>query len=248
MSDDNDDSLHRRGILGIVGLAVPVISIFFVALAYAITWWIAAQGRAAEGPLQAITFAGCPEALPLVQARAELMGLPELAVAPAPGGFTLTGRLPSDERAAGHIPATLAATGRLQVRPITAGQDGSEVLADNSDVLDVVPYIDFLDTPKVAVQLSPLVAERIKQHMGAHPEDSLGYWLDDRRVTTRRNAPPEALGKLLLDLGQASDLERIEFTAAAGVILAHAPLPCPVTVVGVEDRSPPLAPEAAPPG
>ncbi|HMV69018.1 MAG TPA: hypothetical protein PKA64_19375, partial [Myxococcota bacterium] len=195
-----DDSYQQRGILGIIGLVVPIASIVAVAIAYAVTWWIAAQGRAADGPRVVIAFTACPEALPLVAARAEQMGLPEVSTEAGSDGFRLTARLPADERVARAIPGTLAARGVLQVRPITGGSDGDEVLADNADVLDVVPYVDFLDTPKVAVQMSPAAAERLKLHMVAHPDDSLGYWLDSRRVTTRRNAPPEALGKLTLDL------------------------------------------------
>jgi hypothetical protein len=69
--------------------------------------------------------------------------------------------------------------------------------------------------------------------MGAHPNDRLGYWVDGRRVTVRNNMPPESRGQITLDLGSATDIDRMDFAAAAGIVLEHGPLPCALTVASV---------------
>jgi hypothetical protein len=222
----NDDSMQGRGALGLFLLALPVVSVLLVGGIYAVATWIGYQGRQADGPLVDMPFVGCPEAAALVQRRAEAMGLPELAATASADGFTLRARLPADPRVAAQIPQTLAAPGLFEIRPITGGVDEATVLATRADLVEVNTFMDFLDTPKVALRLSGEKAEALKMHMSTHMDDSVGYWLDGRKVTTRRNAPPEAHGELRLDLMNASDLDRIEFAAAAGIVLEHGPLPC----------------------
>lgn len=229
MSDD--DNLQRRGALSLLIVIVPILSVALVGVLFLIETWYGYQGRQAEGPPVRLAFSACAEAQPLLQARADEIGL-EGKLTPVDGGFALDTRLPADPRIAAQIPETMAAPGVLEVHALNADQTPGELLASNKDVVDVTTYMDFLDTPKVAVKLNGEMSEALKMYQSTHIDGDIGLWLDGRLVTTRRNAPPEVHGELRLDLMRASDLDRIEFAAAAGVILQHGPLPCAVKALG----------------
>jgi hypothetical protein len=230
---NDEGALQARGRIGMLVLILPILSIVTTGAAYAIAMWYGVAGRPAQGPLVRIDLDGCAEAEPLVRARVEQMGLPEVVFAPRPGGFSVTARLPDDPRTHASIPTTLAATGTFEVRPIVGDDDGAEVIVSRADVEFTSTYMAFLDAPKVLVQLKREPARALQQHMGAHPNDRLGYWVDGRRVTVRNNMPPESRGQITLDLGAATDIDRMDFAAAAGIVLEHGPLPCALTVASV---------------
>jgi hypothetical protein len=230
---NDEGALQARGRIGMLVLILPILSIVTTGAAYAIAMWYGVAGRPAQGPLVRIDLDGCAEAEPLVRARVEQMGLPEVVFAPRPGGFSVTARLPDDPRTHASIPTTLAATGTFEVRPIVGDDDGAEVIVSRADVEFTSTYMAFLDAPKVLVQLKREPARALQQHMGAHPNDRLGYWVDGRRVTVRNNLPPESRGQITLDLGAATDIDRMDFAAAAGIVLEHGPLPCALTVASV---------------
>jgi hypothetical protein len=230
-----DDSLHKRGTLGLIVLAVPIVSIVVVGAAYVALTTLGHQGRAASGPLTQLHFLGCEEAIPVVRARAEAMGLPELTVEPgAPGSFTVTARLPAEPRTHLAIPGTLAAPGTFALRNIRGGPDGAdedEPLFTHADIEYATTYLAFLDAPKVHVQLKKEAAIRLRDWMRAHPEDGMGMWIDGERVTVRKNMPPEHYGEVTLDRVGATDMERMDFAAGAAIELQHGPLPCEVQLL-----------------
>jgi hypothetical protein len=233
-----DDSLQHRGTLGLIVLAVPIVSIVVVGLAYIILTSLGQEGRAATGPRTAMHFLGCAEAIPLVRARAEAMGLPDLAVEPTEtGSFRVTARLPAEPRTHLAIPGTLAAPGTFALRGIQGGPDGAdqdEVLFSNADIDYATTYLAFLDAPKVFIQLKKESATRLRDWMRTHPEDGMGMWLDGERVTVRKNMPPEQYGEVTLDRVGATDMERMDFAAGAAIELQHGPLPCAVELVRTE--------------
>lgn len=224
---------QRRSTLGLLVLALPILSVLTTGGAYALMMWYGVAGHPAEGPVVRLDVDACPEAEAVIRARVEAMGLPDLAVTPRDGGFAVQVRLPADPRTHASIPATLTAPGTFAVRPLTGTVDEDLVLASEADIELVSTYVAFLDAPKVLVQLSPGAARRLQDHMGSHPDDKLGYWLDGRRVTTRRNMPPESRGQITLDLADANDMARMDFAAGAGIELEHGPMPCPVALVAV---------------
>ena len=227
MSEQDDAGWQRRGTLGLLTLAVPVVSILLVGGLWVGMAVVGNAGRDADGPEVTFTVTACPEALPLVRSRAEAMGLDVTAWRPTSAGATLPTRLPAAERSQALIAATLTAPGHLVVRPA----EGGAPLATEADLVEATAYLPFLDAPKVQAVLTPDAGKRLKAHMQGHPDGSLALVLDDEVVTTRRNMPPEEHGELTLDrIDAEDDFARMDFAAFAGIVLSHGPLPCVVTL------------------
>lgn len=235
MSDDDlSEAFQRRGAVGIVMMVVPIVSIVAVGLGYAGLMWFGLAVQLPTGPLTTVHFDGCSEAGPLVRARAEQIGLTELELQDSPGGFDLVVRMPTDERVAKGIPATLAAPGRFRVEGLA--QDGSptgEVLVTEADIADSTVYMNFLDAPRAHVILTQEAGRSLRDWQQERPDQGLQLVLDDRKANTLANLPTLTSGTLDLDLPGATDLARMDFVAAASVVLAHGPLPCELTVVDV---------------
>lgn len=223
----------QRGTLGVLMLVIPIVSIVLVGIGYAVLFYVGAEGRSATGPVVTVAFDGCAEAQAGVAARVTTMGLPEPTYTTRPDGFDLTTRLPDDPRLLEQIPATLAARGQIEVR---VGDDGA-VLATRDDLVRAETTMAFLDVPRTELQFGPDAALRIRDAMAADLEGHLSVWVDGALINRRKNAPPEATGKLSLERLDGTDLERLDFAASMGIVLGHAPLPCDVTVdaVVVED-------------
>ncbi|MCB9665755.1 MAG: hypothetical protein H6732_16725 [Alphaproteobacteria bacterium] len=229
MSDTDD--LQRRGALGVLVLAVPVVSILAVGGAWLLLLGFGAAGRPADGPLVRIAFEGCAEAEPVVRARVDWMGLPEVESTPIPGGFALMARLPSDPATRARVPATLARTGSFVVRE---GAEG-EVVATEADLLDATVVLGFLDAPKPQVQLTEAASKRLAEVQMADPEGFLTILVDGREVRRLENMPAVGTGVLMLDPGQLADRELVDFAAETALVLAHGPLPCPLAVADVAE-------------
>ncbi len=231
----------RRGALGLVLMAVPILSILAVALGYAVLLWYGSAGRPATGAATVITFEACPEARPFIRSRVEAIGLPDAHFGQAPGGFTLSTRLPEQARVAEAIPGTLAKPGRFAVTKLDEQGDalGGEPIATEAHIAYATVYMGFLDTPRALVQLEQAQAQALRTWMESNPHKGVAMLIDGERVADRRNMPSEAQGKLELDLVGRSDLERMDFAAATAIVLDHGPLPCPVSVVSVSTEEPP---------
>jgi len=228
-SDPVTEAVQRRGMLGVLLLVVPILSIVVVGGAYLYLAWLGWQGRDAVGDPVRIAFEGCDEAQAGVQARVAFMGLPNPSFEDTPSGFTLTTRLPPDPEAAAAIPATLATTGTLVVRPV----GGGEAVITNADLVEATVELPFLDAPHAVLVLAPDAAAGLRNHMESHPQDGVEVVLDGEVVYRRKNSPSEARGRLAVDKEGASDLERMQFAARTAAVLQGAPLPCAVTVQGV---------------
>jgi hypothetical protein len=225
MAEEDEAGWQRRGTLGLLSLAVPIVSILVVGGLWVGMAVIGNAGRDADGPRVTFEVEACADALPIVQERAEAMGLDVTAWRAEGTHATLPTTLPADARSQALIERTLTAAGRLIVRP--AGEDTP--IATEADLAEATAYLPFLDAPKVQAVLVREAGKRLKDHMQAHPEGSLELMLDGAVVTTRRNMPPEEHGELTLDkIDAADDLARMDFAAFAGIVLQHGPLPCDV--------------------
>jgi hypothetical protein len=229
-----EDIYQRRGIAGLLFLGAPVVSILLVGIGYLILFSYGEAGRAADGPLVRMTYAGCAEARPVVQQRVETMGLPEVSFGEAEGGFSVTARLPGEPRVRDRIPETLARRGRLQVRAVVGGAVTEEVIVDQDDIALATVHMAFLDVPRAQVQLTPEASKRLRAHQEQHYEDGVAILVEDEVVVELRNLPALENGELALDPIGRSELERLDFAAETAVILDHR-LPCEVSLVAVEE-------------
>lgn len=240
----NDPDLPNRGRLGMLMLAVPVVSVAVVGALYVVLAVLGARGRSADGPRVELALRGCPEAQAVVAERAAFIGLPEVTFRPlpatdaAPAGFALTARFPREERVITSLPGTLSATGKVEIR---AGDDG-ELLATEADIADATVVPTFLDAPRAQLTLVPEAAKKLKLHMGLHLDGHVSVWIDGELYLRRHNAPPEERGQLDLELPELPAEARIDRAAHAAVLLAHGALPCPLTVAGVSRLDSPAPP------
>ncbi len=227
-------NMQRRGALGIVVLVVPILSILAVGIGYVLLMWYGYTGRPADGAFTRVDFEACPAAQPVIQKRVERIGLADASYAPREKGFSLTVRMPDDDRVAADIPATLAAPGRIEVA--RGERDG--LIAGPEDVEDVSVSMGFMDAPRTWIKLKPAATERLKDAMSADMQGHISIWIDGEVVTRRKNAPPVADGQLDVVPEGQSDVNVVAFAAAMGVILSSGPLPCQVSVVNTTRLDP----------
>lgn len=235
-----DDVYQRRGRIGILMLLVPTVAILGVGVAYGTLFWAGTSTQLADGPEATIRFRGCAEARPFLERRVAHVGLTDARWADTPDGFAVTAHLPGRPRVAEALPATLATTGRFEVRNEPGRAGGLHLTPDDIDHATV--EMGFLDLPRAVVQLEPEAAAALKVAMESEPEGAIALLLDGEIITRRRNMPSETQGRLALDLGPSetiTDLERVDFAAHAATVIEHGPLPCPVDVIEVTTVSTP---------
>lgn len=221
-------NMQRRGALGILVLAVPVVSIVAVGIAYAVFLWYGYAGHPAEGPRTQVDFEACPAAQAVIANRVERIGLADPVYKTTEKGFSLIARMPADEKVAADIPATLAAPGKLEVS--RGEHDG--LIASSEDIEEVSVSMGFMDAPRTWIKLKPAATARLKDAMSADMQGHISIWVDGEVVTRRKNAPPVADGELDLAAEGQADVNVVNFAAAMGVVLSSGPLPCPVTLLG----------------
>lgn len=239
-ASDPNDVYQRRGRLGVLMLIVPTVSIALVAGAYGALLWVGSAQQHAEGPEATLRFRGCPEARPWLERRVAHVGLLDAVWVDTDDGYAVTAHLPGRAQVAEALPATLATTGRFEVRNEPAREGGLHLTPDDIDHATV--EMGFLDLPRAVVQLDAPAALALKEAMESEPDGAIALVLDGEVVTRRRNMPSETQGRLALDLGAdetLTDLERVDFAAHAATVIEHGPLPCPVEVVEVTTEETP---------
>lgn len=220
--EPSDPRLPKRPVWGLLMLLMPLVGVAALTVAYAVTWGFGLRGRAATGPAVHLTYAGCAEAGPVLDARLADMGLPFTRAA-TPDGFAIDATLPADERAAAGIPATLARPGQLEVLG-----DG-ERLAGPPDVVDASVRMDLTMTPTLLVRVGPEAAGRVAAWRRAHPTGAVTFRVDGVEVGHQSSQDPMPEGELELSpAGMRDGAARWDAIAAWSVTLDH-PLPCPVS-------------------
>lgn len=229
----DEEPRRERGLIGVIVLVVPILSVALVGAAWIGMMVLGAGGRAADGPERVLTFTGCEAARAGVDARLAFMGLPvRTAPDPVEGGFAVVVQLPGDPAVAAEIPDTLAATGALEIVDL---HDGT-VLVTNDDVAEVTVELPFLDAPHAVLILRPEAAVRLRTWQEARPREAIAVRIDGEVVYQRRNTPSVASGRLAVDLPGASDGDRMRFAARTAAVLQGAPLPCAPAVAVSGDQ------------
>jgi hypothetical protein len=217
----DDPRLPSRPGWALLILALPLVGVVLTALAYAVTWAVGLQGRSADGEAVTLTYAGCVEAGPVVEARLRDMGLAPRRTDTA-DGFVVDVVLPADPEVAARIPETLAARGQLEVR-------GEGVtLAGPEDIVDASVRMDLMMVPSTLVKVGPEAAAAITTHVRSHPTGVLQFRVDGVEVGTQSNQNPVTIGELELSPPTADGRARWEAVAAWSVTVDH-PLPCPIS-------------------
>ncbi len=226
-SDPTTEAMQQRGLLGVVVLVVPIVSIVVVGAAYLGLAWMGLQGRDEAGTAVRMAFRGCPAAQEGVAARVAFMGLPDPRFETLEDGFALTTALPPDPEVRASIPVTLSAPGVLVVRP----EQGGEAVLTRRDIASATVELPFLDAPHAILALSPDGALALQGHMEGHPEDAIAVELDGEVVYKRKNSPSVSGGRLAVDQPGETDLNRMRFAAHLAAVLQGPALPCQPTVV-----------------
>lgn len=229
---DFDEAIHQRGVLGILMLVVPIVSVMAVGSAYLGLAYLGWQGRGGSGEVVRIDFEGCAAAQEGVAERVAFMGLRDPSFKPTGAGFSLEVVLPLDPDAAADIPTTLAARGEMGIYPL----DGEEAVITNGDVKETTVELPFLDAPHAILVLTEEGAGRLRAHMEGDPGGAIEVRLDGASVYKRRNSPVPTKRRLAIDQPGETDLDRMLFAARFAATMQGAPLPCDLTVASVTPR------------
>lgn len=224
-TEDLEANIRPR--TGCAILAVPIVMAAILIGGYGALLLASFVGNPPTGEVTTISFVGCDEARPFVEARVATMGLGDPAWADTVEGFDLTARMPEDLEIVSGIVATLAARGDLVVRG-GSGPD-APVLATRADVTDTLFRVDLTASPRVGITLAPEAAARVAAHAEAHPEATTTVWIDGDLALDRPNGP--GLGWDRLDLGpQGENAEVVAKVAGWATVLEHGPLPCDLAI------------------
>jgi hypothetical protein len=229
MEDERDDAVEVPKI-GCLVLLVPIIAILLTFVAYAVLIGSGIRGRPADGAVTQIHLRGCVDAQEVVAQRAQAMGYDDAILAAAPGGFSITFRMPTDSQVSETLPRTLARTGMLEIR---ADEKGA-VLGDNALLESATTRLDLTMAPSTYVTLTKAGIQKIVAHQEANPEGTISFWVDGARLGSQQNARPVTEGSV--DLWPASDDQRMQIRRAAAhaIVLDSGPLPCALTIASVQ--------------
>ncbi len=217
------------GRLALAFRALPVVFALFLAVNVLALFLLGRMGGTASGQRLQVEFqASCAEqAAPLIQARADAMGLgdPEWTVsgdrirmvATMPG-------LPDEDTA---VPALLAQPGHLEVR------SGDHVLATDDDVSDAGVQLDEAGMPYTDLTFLPDALGRLKEAVDGNPDGTLDFYLDGQLLAQRPNTIHVTDESLKVIAGVGTTRERMRRAADRAFVLDHGPHPCPVTVASV---------------
>ena len=220
----DDPRIPSRPLWGLAILTLPILGIFVMFIAYGVMWGLGLSGRQAAGEPVTLTFEGCPEARPLLEARLADMGLSGEWTSTA-SQIQVTAALTGDPEVDANIPDTLASPGALEIRA-----DG-EVVATNANVTEASVRMDLFMVPYVLLHLDPPAADRVRDFVRADPEGKVRFWVDGQEIGWQSNSNPVAKGDLEINPAIPDELERMHAVAAWSVTLDHGPLPCTVHAV-----------------
>ena len=217
-------------------MAAPLIVATALMLATVTLALLAWKGGTAEGARLRIELTGtCGEqAIPILVARMQEMGLGEAQATSSATGVTLVATMPgSAENEADHIPAMLARQGLL-----TAGPPAQPTFTGEG-VEEAQIRLDESGLPYTWLTLSAPALESLKAAAAADPEGVLTLRLDAIDAPPRPHSKPINDGGIRLLPGEGITRERMQVAADHAIVLTHGPLPCPLTVGSVTEVATP---------
>ena len=212
-------------------MAAPLILATLLMIATATLAALAWLGGTADGDRVTLRLEGtcAAEALPLVQARAEAVGLgtPELAV--EPGALLVTATLPGLPDDATSIPRLLSRRGWLEIR------QGETIVLDRGVVKDASIRLDETGAAYTWIDIDEASVAGFQAVLDADPEGDLTFYLDDEVAAVRPNSRSIKDGGLrIVAPGEVLPAARMKIAADTSIALAHGPLPCSLSAGTVE--------------
>ena len=209
-------------------LLAPIVAVGIVFVLYAYLFWHGYVGRSASGETVEMRFEGCAPSRDVVEARAVEMGLGTPRLEGGEGSrYTLTAVLPDEPEALSAIPETLATRGLMELH------GGGEVLLTNADLVSSSVRLDITMSPTTLLVLTLDGAKTVAKHMNTYPDDRMDYFLDGEKIHDQSNRKPFSELELEIPPSAENDRARMGLAAHRGIIMGL-PLPCEVSLLGVE--------------
>ena len=229
-----DEERIPRSRVGCLMLMLPVGASLFIIAMYIAMIVIGALGSTPTGDRVRIAFATCADAMPLIEARVDAMGLGEPAFQREEGRLLVTATLPDKPDVAASIPRTLAAPGRFEIRT----EDSNEVVIDPTHIVEVNLTLERLGDPLTIIRLSQEGGRILREHMEDNRGGAIVVYIDDELIVTRMNEPAVLEGVIDLRPHQETREADIEVAAERRVRVGFGPLPCVATVDSIETLAP----------
>ena len=207
-------------------MAVPVVFLGFLGLSFLVLWVITRFTEpSADGESVEIAFSGAclDEATPILVERAQQVGMDAQM-----SGGTMRTTLPDIENARSVVPAMLGTIGVLRV-----AADGFE--ATNDSIEDVAINLDKAGMPETLIKFDPDTRAAIKE---LDDKVALQPSIDGITLPSILASNVKEEGVLSLHSGDGKTALRMQRAADRAIVLAHGPLPCPITVESIRPTTP----------
>jgi len=202
-------------------MAVPIVFLGALGLAFGILWILTHYGDpTAEGEPVRIAFSGAclDAATPLLVERAKQVGMPVEMV-----GDTMLTTLPDMPDARTSIPAMLTTPGTFSLT-------GNGLDLGNDDIEDVAIELNNAGMPETLLKMNADARAAIKALDDAV---ELTPSIDGEDLTVFKASIIKEEGIVSLHAGEGMTADRMKRAADRAIVLAHGPLPCPISVRGV---------------
>ena len=213
-------------------MAAPIVFLGGLGLAVARLFVLTRYGdTTTQGESVAIAFEGAciDDAMPLIEARANQVGMPTEMV-----GRTMQTTLPDMENARILIPQLLVTTGTFALHDA-----GGQTVFTNADIEDVAIDLDESGMPVTFVKLDAGARARVR---GMTAEDELVPFVDGSSFQPLTVERLQDDAEIQLHSGVGMTADRMKRAADLAIILEHGPLPCAIRVGSVTAAQMPAQP------
>lgn len=210
--------------MGAAFMLAPILAIFVVFVGYGVLFSYGLEGREVGGTIQKVSFTGCAEAMPVVQARVDQMGLADAILTANNHGFSFSALIPDVVEF--PIPQTLATPGILTVL-----DEDDNVILTNADLAEATVYLGLRAQPRTLLTFTYDGGVALAESMIGNSGGSTRVMVDGEQHLHLKNLPSVANGQLELELTGQPDRQVIAYAAHWAIALANGPLPCELTVV-----------------
>jgi hypothetical protein len=204
-------------------MAAPLIVATLLMIATVTLAALAWFGGTADGDRVSIRLEGAcaAEALPMVQARAESVGLGDPEIALDAGAVVVTATLPGLDDDATAIPRLLSRRGWLEIR------QGDTVVLDGSKVKEASIRLDEGGAAYTWIDIDKESVAPFQAALDADPEGELTFHVDDELAAVRPNTRGiKDDGLRIVAPGEMLPAARMKIAADTSIVLTHGPLPC----------------------
>lgn len=214
--------LAERPPSAILFSSAPILFAFLLLAAAGTLFLLARMGGTAEGErLSLVWTAPCAaEALPLVQARAEAIGLGAPELEAEGGALRLVATMPGHDDDRTAMPAVLGGRGQLAVL------HGGETVLTEADVVAAQLRLDESGMPYTHLDLAEGPGDALAERTAADPEGELVITMDGAELVRRPNIDPVKGRKLRIVAEDGVTRDRMRQAVDRALLLQHGPLPC----------------------